>query len=201
VEQIAAIILAAGAGSRMGRTKQLLRAGGQSLVRRAATAAIEAGCKPVIVVTGSNSDAIAAEIADLSVQPALNANWSAGIGSSIRSGLAAALAEAPSISAVLLMLCDQPHLDAKILRDVMLAFSASNKPMAACYYSGAPGSPCCFANSMFDQLSRLPNTDGAKKLLLANPQTVTNIPWPQGEEDLDTPADWDRFCQSNPPPT
>ena len=201
MEQIAAIILAAGVGSRMGSTKQLLRAGGQSLVRRACIAAIEAGCKPVIVVTGSNSNAVAAEIADLSVQPALNADWSAGIGSSIRSGLAAALAEAPSISAVILMLCDQPHLNAKILRDLMTTWSTAGNPMAACHYSGAPGSPCCFANSMFDQLSRLPSTDGAKKLLLANPELVTSIPWPQGEEDLDTPADWQHFCQSNPPPT
>ena len=58
VTQIAAILLAAGGGSRMGRTKQLLRAGGQSLVRRAATAAIDAGCRPVTVVTGSDADAV-----------------------------------------------------------------------------------------------------------------------------------------------
>jgi len=107
---IGAIILAAGGGSRMGRTKQLLRLGGQSLVRRAARAALDAGCRPAVVVIGSDSDAVAADIADLPVQSALNPRWSAGIGTSIRCGLSAVLAIDPSIAAVIVALCDQPRL-------------------------------------------------------------------------------------------
>jgi thiamine-phosphate pyrophosphorylase len=197
VTQIAAILLAAGGGSRMGRTKQLLRAGGQSLVRRAATAAVDAGCRPVTVVTGSDADGVAAEIADLAVQIQLNPDWSAGIGTSIRSGLSALMAKDPSVAAVILLLCDQPHLNSKILRDLMTAWSAAGKPMAACEYAGTLGPPCCFAASMFDQLSRVADSDGAKRLLLANPASVTPVPWPQGADDLDTPADWERFCRSD----
>jgi molybdenum cofactor cytidylyltransferase len=193
---IAAILLAAGSGSRMGRTKQLLRIGGQSLVHRAATAGIDAGCKPVIIVTGSNAEAVAAEVADLPVQIALNPDWPAGMGTSIRRGLSAALATEPSISAVILMLCDQPHLDAKILRDLM----AAAKPMAACEYSGTLGPPCWFGRSMFDSLSRLADAEGAKHLLLKDRSSVATIPWPPGAEDLDSPADWDRFCQNAAPP-
>lgn len=196
---IAAIILAAGAGSRMGRTKQLLRAGGQSLIRRAASAALNAGCAPVTIVTGSDSTAVAAEISDLPIQTAFNPDWPTGIGSSIRRGLSATLASDPSIAAIILMLCDQPYLDSNILHNLMIAWSASGKPMAACEYSGSFGSPCCFARSTFDELSRLPDPDGAKKLLTANPALVTTIPWPQGAEDLDTPADWDRFRQTDRP--
>lgn len=195
--QIAAILLAAGDGSRMGRTKQLLRAGGQSLVRRAASAAIDAGCRPVIVVTGSSAEAIAAEIADLAVQTQFNPDWSAGIGTSIRRGLSSVLAKDPSIAAVILLLCDQPYLNSKILRDLITAWSAGGKPMAACEYAGTLGPPCCFAASMFDQLSRVADSDGAKRLLLANPAMVTSILWPQGAEDIDTPADWERFCQND----
>ena len=113
MNSIAAILLAAGAGSRMGATKQLLRIDGQSLVRRAAAAALDAGCASVTVVTGSNSDAVLAEISDLPVQIAFNLDWPTGIGTSIRRGLSAVLTNDPSIAAVILMLCDQPHLDSK----------------------------------------------------------------------------------------
>lgn len=190
---IGAILLAAGGSSRMGRTKQLLRIEGQSLVRRAAGAALDAGCRPVTIVTGSDSDAVAAEISDLPVQIEFNPNWSAGIGGSIRRGLSASLANDPSVAALILMLCDQPHLSSKILHDLMLAWPAGGKPMAACEYAGTFGPPCCFARSSFDQLSNLSDSDGAKRLLLANPAMVTAIPWPPGADDLDTPADWMRL--------
>jgi molybdenum cofactor cytidylyltransferase len=191
---IAAILLAAGSASRMGRTKQLLRIGGQSLVRRAAQAALDAGCHPVIVVTGADSKAVAAEITGLSVNTQFNPNGSAGIGTSIRCGLSATLAADPAASAVILMLCDQPHLDSKILRELIAAFSASQKPMAACEYSNTVGPPCCFARSMFDSLSKIADSDGAKKLLLANPREVTRIPWPPGAIDIDTPQDWRNYA-------
>jgi len=194
---IGAIILAAGGGSRMGRTKQLLPIGGQSLVCRAARAALDAGCRPAVIVTGSDADAVTADIADLPVQSAFNP---AGIGTSIRCGLSAVLAIDPSIAAVIVALCDQPRLSADILGDLIAAWSAAGKPMAACGYAGTVGPPCCFDKSMFDQLSRLADADGAKRLLLVDPASVTTIPWPAGADDLDTPADWQRFCQTDPPP-
>ena len=60
---LSAIILAAGSSSRMGRSKQLLPWGGVSLIRRAASSAIEAGCSPVVVVVGSGADEVRAELA------------------------------------------------------------------------------------------------------------------------------------------
>ena len=197
---IGAIILAAGGGSRMGRTKQLLRVGGESLVRRAARAALDAGCRPAVIVTGSDSDAVAADIADLPVRSALNPQWSAGIGTSIRCGLSAVLAIDPSIAAVIVTVCDQPRLSPDVLRDLLASWSAAGKPMAACRYAGTVGPPCCFDKSMFEQLARLADADGAKRLLLADPASVATIPWPAGADDLDTPADWRRFCQTDSPP-
>ena len=52
---VGAVILAAGASTRMGVPKQLLQFGGETMLRRAASFAIEAGCRPVVVVTGANA--------------------------------------------------------------------------------------------------------------------------------------------------
>lgn len=196
-DPIAAILLAAGGGFRMGRTKQLLRIGGQSMVRRAAGAVLDADCRPVIVVTGAESAAVSAEIAELPIQTAFNSDWSRGIGSSIRAGLSAARAADSKLAAIVLTLCDQPHLTAAVLRDLIALFTAAGKPMVACQYTGTLGPPCCFGRSMFDSLSHLGDADGAKRLLLADPSQVAVFPWPKGAQDLDTPADWERFCQND----
>ncbi len=66
-ERIGAVVLAAGAASRMGAPKQLLPFEGASLVRRAAQAAIAAGCEPVVVVTGSHAKEVLQALVDLPV--------------------------------------------------------------------------------------------------------------------------------------
>jgi len=195
MESIAAMVLAAGGSSRMGRAKQLLQIDGESLVRRITRAAIHARCKPIVVVTGADADAVAKEISDLRVESALNPQWSNGMGGSIRCGLAAILKSDPNIEAAAVLLCDQALLDAEVLRNLIASFSDGGKPMAACRYGNTIGPPCCFAKSMFADLLRLPDSQGAKRLLLARPSDVTALDWPQGESDLDTPADWQRFCK------
>jgi molybdenum cofactor cytidylyltransferase len=200
MDSMAAMILAAGGSARMGRAKQLLRIDGESLVRRTARAAIDAGCKPVMVVTGASAEAVTKEISDLPVRCASNPAWQNGMGGSIRRGLAEIMEIDPRADGVLVLLCDQPRVDAAAIGDLMAAFRSGGKPMAACAYAGTIGPPCCFAGSMFDELQRLPDEHGAKRLLLANPSQVTVLPWPAGESDLDTPTDWERFCKTNSAP-
>jgi molybdenum cofactor cytidylyltransferase len=197
---IGAIILAAGSGSRMGRAKQLLQIEGQSLLRRAVRAALDGGCSPVIVVTGAHADIVAPELADLPVIQAFNSAWAGGMGSSIRRGLAALLESEPSIAAAAMLLCDQPRLSADVLRNLLSAWQASGKPMAACEYGGTIGPPCCFGSTMFSALGRIGDADGAKKLLLADRKNVQTIAWPEGRYDLDTPEDLRRLCQTDSPP-
>src|SRR5580704_7364030 len=88
--RLAAIILAAGASSRMGRAKALLELEGRSLVARAADAAAASGARPIVVVLGADADRIRAHLAGLPVHVAQNPHWASGMASSIRPGLAAA---------------------------------------------------------------------------------------------------------------
>ncbi|HEX4054322.1 MAG TPA: nucleotidyltransferase family protein [Tepidisphaeraceae bacterium] len=193
---IGAIILAAGSSSRLGQTKQLLHINGESLVRRAARAALDGGCRPVVVVTGAHADAVGAELVDLPVVVSFNSSWSAGMGTSIRSGLAALLAKDSGIGGAVVLVCDQPRLGADIVRDLLSAWLAGGKPMGACEYAGTLGPPCCFDRSMFGSLSQIADADGAKKLLMADPRNVQTLTWAAGSNDIDTPEDWHRLCES-----
>jgi len=190
---VGAIILAAGSSSRLGQPKQLLKIAGETLVRRCARFAIEAGSKPVIVVTGSSAESIAPELAGLDATTAYNPNWSAGMGTSLRFGLAALLAVAVNAPAALVLVCDQPHLDTAILKRLIDAWQTTGKPMIACEYAETFGPPCCFDRSMFTALYKIADTDGAKSLLKADPKSVEKIPWPAGSIDLDTPEDLTRM--------
>ena len=193
MSSIAAIILAAGSGSRMGLTKQLLKIDGRSLVNRTAQAAIDAGLRPIIVITGADGDSVAGELVNLSLTIAHNQNWKNGIGTSIRRGISTLLATYPQVDAATILLCDQPRLTLDVLRNLISAYLASDKSIAACEYGNTVGPPCCFDHKIFAELSQIPDSDGAKKVLLRNPARLVRIFWPDGAEDVDTPDDWRRI--------
>ena len=65
--------------------------------------------------------------------------------------------------------------------------------MAACQYAGILGTPCCFAASLFSLLQSLPDSAGAKPLLLKHADQVQAVPWENGRWDIDTPEDLQKF--------
>src|SRR6202035_3774711 len=105
---VAAVVLAAGASRRMGEPKQLIEFRGEALLKRAASSAVEAGCQPVVVVTGAHADASRRVLRELDVIEAKNDHWELGISSSVRVGVEAVIAVAPGVDGIVLMLCDQP---------------------------------------------------------------------------------------------
>ena len=115
---IGAVILAAGAAVRFGSPKQLLVHKGQSLVRAAAKAATAAHTSPVIVVLGANRAQVAAELTRLrGVRTVVNEHWATGLASSLAVGLRA-LMEISGCDAALVMLADQPGVDAAALKEI-----------------------------------------------------------------------------------
>lgn len=187
-ELVGAIILAAGCSSRLGQPKQLLQHHGQSLVRRAARAALDAGCAPVSIVVGAAP--IETELAELDVAIVRNDDWRRGIGTSIRSGVEACLAAEPGLSAIAILVCDQPALDAEIIAALR---ANSGRGIAAATYGGTLGVPAIFSRRYFPELRALPDDHGAKHLLQSRAHDVTAVPFPEGAIDIDTPADL-RHC-------
>jgi molybdenum cofactor cytidylyltransferase len=191
--RVGAIVLAAGSSSRLGTPKQLLHFRGESLLRRAARTALGAGCAPVVVVTGAHAELSRAELADLDVREACNGEWATGLASSIRTGLAQLLHEDPGVAAVILMLCDQPHVTAPVLSALIAAHDADDSTIVASHYDGTAGPPALFGRALFLELAQLEGAAGAKQVIARHATSTHLVAFPGGEADVDTPADLARL--------
>lgn len=185
--RVGAIILAAGGSRRFGRPKQLTRLGGLTLVERVVQAAHSGGCSPAVVVTGESHESVAEAIAGLNPLIVRNENWSRGIGSSIRVGVERLGQH--GIDALLLLACDQPGVDRRVVSALIKEHKRSGQPIVASRYAGTSGIPALFHRSLFEELLQLPDTCGAKLLIQKNSSRMAHIDFADGVFDLDTSED------------
>jgi molybdenum cofactor cytidylyltransferase len=124
----------------------------------------------------------------------LNDGFEEGIASSIRAGVAAVGASTRSCDGVLLLLVDQPRVDAALLRRLLARFEeGGGERIAACAYGGGVGAPAVFPRAHFDALAALRGDRGAKAVLQGERERVLEVPFPGGALDLDTPEDLARL--------
>lgn len=194
---VGAVILAAGSSSRMGAPKQTLLFRGQTLLRRAALAALGAGCRPVVVVTGAHAEQSRRELRGLEVLEVVNGLWETGMASSVRAGLEAVLEADAGTAAVVLMLCDQPHVTAEVVSTLVAAQRASGSRLVASRYGGGFGVPALFCKELFAELARLEGSAGAKRVIQSHAEEAHFVAFPGGEVDVDTPEDFSRLLSDS----
>jgi molybdenum cofactor cytidylyltransferase len=190
---VGAVILAAGSSSRMGRPKQTLQYRGESLLRRAALAALGAGCRPVVVVTGAHAELSTRELDGLEVREVLNICWETGMASSVRAGVAGLVDADANAEAVVLMLCDQPHVTADVISRLIEARRVTGSPIVASTYGGSFGVPALFGRALFADLARLEGAAGAKQVIKRHASETHFLSFSGGEADVDTPDDFSRL--------
>src|ERR1700682_2037413 len=142
---IAGIVLAAGASTRMGRPKMLLRAGGGTLLSAAVAPLLEAGLERVVVVLGDRAEEVrrgARLPADPRLVLVVCADWRAGIASSLKRGLEACA----DADAVVIALGDQPGVTAERVRMVTAAFGPG-RDLVVAVHGGVPAHPILFGRS------------------------------------------------------
>ena len=196
--RLGAIILAAGASSRMGRAKQLIELEGTALVARAADAALGAGAHPVAVVLGAHAEAVAAALGGRPVLSVVNPDWEGGMASSIRRGLEAVLSACPGTEAVLLAPCDLPGFDARSAAALAQSHWQGGQAAAVRHPDGRLGAPAVFGRADFRALAGLSGDEGARRLLNRAGARATGLELAGLSSDLDTPADYEAWRRAKP---
>ncbi len=194
--RVAAVVLAAGGSTRFGRPKQFALFQGETFIRRIVAAAIEAGCAPVVVVTGEDSAPVTLELTGLAASIVMNPRWPSGLGSSIGVGVQRAIDLAADLDALLLLTCDQPFVTVAVLAQIIQLRLTSGKSIVASAYAKTLGIPALFDRSCFPDLLRLKEDSGAKKIILARPHDVVSFDFPAGEIDIDTATDYEKLDQA-----
>jgi xanthine/CO dehydrogenase XdhC/CoxF family maturation factor/CTP:molybdopterin cytidylyltransferase MocA len=196
-DETAVVILAAGGSRRLGRPKQLVEIEGQSLVRRAAEAALAAGTGSVHVVVGAEVAGVRGELMGLPVDLVINDAWREGVASSIRTAIDSIERRERPVETLILMLCDQPGVSGDVLRRLLDAYRATRAPVVASRYPEGPGVPALFHADLFPALKTLNGDVGARQLIRHLDRDVVTIPFAL-PEDIDTPADLMRSVRSVP---
>jgi len=181
-----AIVLAAGAATRFGSAKQLVRISGRPLLHNTVSRAVEISGAATIVVLGAYAAELAPLLTHTPASVVINRDWREGIGSSIRRGVAALPA---TCTGVMIMLADQAAVTTQDLQRLVSAWKRQSGYVAAAVYSGSIGVPAIFPRSRFTELSELRGDIGARRLLQRNPDRVIRVPMESASFDIDTPED------------
>jgi CTP:molybdopterin cytidylyltransferase MocA len=156
--RVAAVVLAAGASRRLGRPKQAVLLGGETLLERAVRAAIYAAFSPVIVVVRED-ESLAARLRAKGCEVVVNGQADEGMAASIRCGVE--IAQQRGVEGAVLMACDQVGLRAEHLRHLV----ADGCSVAGSGYAGRVGIPAFFPAAEFVGLLKLRGDVGARELL------------------------------------
>jgi CTP:molybdopterin cytidylyltransferase MocA len=194
--RLGAVVLAAGASTRLGSRKQLLRIGGVTLVRRATLAALSARPARTIVVVGAHADSTFQAVADLGAERLDCKNWADGMGASLRAG-ARALSE--DVDGLLVVLCDQPEVSAEHIRRLVTEWDVAPDRAVASAYAGTVGVPAILPRSWFADLIALAADRGARDLLRRRAGDVTAVAAPELSRDIDEPGDLDAVDRPSRP--
>ncbi len=183
----AAVVLAAGRGTRMPDAHKLTAdLGGAPLLRRAVEAALGSQARPVMVVTGHEAERVRAALAGLDVSFVHNPDFAEGLSTSLRAGIAAL---PPEIDRAVVLLGDMPKVEADLVDRLAGAIDVTQGRLIAVPVSeGRRGNPVAWSRALFGELMGLSGDVGARHLIAASADAVAEVPV-EGEGaflDIDT---------------
>ena len=174
MEHVAGIILAAGASSRMGEDKALLRWGERTFLEHLLAVLKAAGADPLRVVLGANAGEVQRRVRFGVGEVSVNRDWERGMLSSLLAGLDSL--RAGSVDAVVLCLVDHPCVSSRLIRALIEKHRATGKPIVQPTYRGRRGHPVLFAASLFEELRAAPPDIGARHVVYQHAAEVLEVP-------------------------
>lgn len=186
---IAAVVLAAGGSARLGRPKQLERWGDSTLLGHVVDQVRTYSVDEVWVVLGAGVEEILETVDFDGCGVVENPEWQEGIASSLRVGLDTLLQKSRA-DAALIVIGDQPDLDAAVVEEVIASFRRSSRPVVIPKYRYTWGNPVLVDRSLWPRLMSLEGDEGARRLFQAHPEWVEEV-WTDHlpPRDVDTEAD------------
>lgn len=190
---VAAIVLAAGLSSRVGKPKLLLPLNGRSLIRRTVERVITAGggeWKEVVVVLGHEAERIQQELEGLPIRIILNPRFAMGMSASLIAGLQAI---SPQAEGAMIFLGDQPLVSTEVVRRLLSVFRESQRSIVVPVYGGVRGNPVLFSSSLFSELTTVQGDKGGREVVMRDPERVAAMAFPSdlAPRDVDTWEDYE----------
>jgi molybdenum cofactor cytidylyltransferase len=170
---VAAILLAAGQGSRMGGGKLLLPIGDATVVERAAKSLIDVLVADLIVVVGTYGLAIKRQLSDFPARFVLNPDPSSEMAESIRCGLK--IVDPASVEAFLVLPADMPLVSPETIRFLVDSLLASDKSIAVPVFQGRRGHPVVFRSSLYETVLNFRSPQGIRPLVHGDPSKVLPV--------------------------
>lgn len=192
--ELHAVILAAGASTRFGSPKQLVRIGGSPVLHQLISNAAFVAGRSVTVVIGAHARQIAPALRQSAASVVVNRDWQEGLASSIRVAVESA---PPRCDGLLLLLADQVAVTADDLKHLYAAWKRHPILVAAALYDGAPGLPAIFPRWTYPSLMELRGDRDPRQVIRRNIDQVVRIPMANASINLDTPEDLLSIEQSN----
>ncbi len=187
---VAAVVLAAGSSTRMGRNKLLLELGGETLVRRTVRTVIAAGLDRVLVVLGHEAERVEAELAGLPCSPLVNPDHAQGVGTSLRLGVERAASEA---GAIVVMLADMPFVTASMIAAVVADYRSKRVPLVVSRYGDVEAPPILYDRALFAELLSVPDERCAKRVVRQHRAEADFLDWPEAAlRDIDVAQDYEQ---------
>jgi molybdenum cofactor cytidylyltransferase len=189
--QLGIIILAAGKASRMGEPKALLSYNERSFLLNTYHIAQSVHPTGIVTVLGHYYDQMSAHCDTHKIPFILNDAYENGMSSSIQCGLTYLLSHYPQVNMVLILLADQPKINAEHISALLHKIRSSKYLMVCTAYSSTYGVPAVFKKEYFHELLALKGEKGAKNLIEKGVLNHENtVLCEDGRIDIDTPEDY-----------
>ena len=194
--RVAALVLAAGLSTRMGSPKMLLRWGDTTVLGQVLRTLRAAGIAQSITITGSDQEAVNAICRQHGSDTVHNSAYGDDeMLSSLQVGLRHV---APGVSAALIVLGDQPSIQAKLVTAVLDAAERSQANLVVPSYENRRGHPWLIRSELWDELLALRQPQTPRDFLRQHAQSIHYVDWLDDSvlRDIDTPEEYDRLRPS-----
>jgi len=191
-KKITGIILAAGSGVRMDKTKQLLPFKNKPLLSHVIENARQSNLYETIVVLGHRADDIKKTVDFSGTKTIINKEYLKGQSTSLIKGLENV---SPICDAAMFLLGDQPLITPSTLNTIIQAFNTSKSPITIPYYNNIRGNPVIIVRSLFHELKLLSGDTGPRVLFKKFEKSILKVQVSDNAIliDVDTKADYNKL--------